>query len=88
MDVTIFDSRNAARYNKFSWLNQITYAYPYVYVRVSDMGIQTGQGCVTLGSIDIMIGCQLDEMQVFPGDHQQITDMKCLFCSYLYLSRM
>ena len=52
------------------------------------MDIQTGQGRVTLGSIDVMIGCQLDETQVFPGDHQQITNMKCFDCSCLYLSRM
>ena len=51
------------------------------------MDIQTGQGRVTLGSIDVMIGYQLDETQVFPGDHQQITNMKCLNCSCLYLSR-
>ena len=68
--------------------NQIIYAYPYVYVRVFDMDIQTGQGRVTLGSFDVMIGCQLDETQVFPGDHQQITNMKCLNCSCLYLSIM
>ena len=52
------------------------------------MDIQTGQGRVTLWLIDITIGCQLDETQVFPGDHQQITNMKCLNCSCLYLSKM
>ena len=50
------------------------------------MDIQVGQGRVTLGSIDIMIGCQLDETQVFPGDHQQITNMMYMFCSCLCLS--
>ena len=35
--------------------NRIIYANPYVYVRSVDMDIQTGQGRVTLGSIDIMI---------------------------------
>ena len=68
--------------------NQIIYAYPYVCVRVFDMDIQTGPGRVTLRSIDIMIRCQLDETLVFPGDHQQITNMKCLNCSCLYLSIM
>ena len=52
------------------------------------MDIQTGQGRVTLGLIDIMIGCQLDETQAFPGDHQQIINMMCLICSCLYLSQM
>ena len=64
------------------------YKYPYVYVKVFHIHIQTDQVRVTLGSIDIMIGCQLDDTQDFPGDHQQITNKMCLICSCLYFSQM
>ena len=65
-----------------------SYEYPYVYVQVCVIDIQTGQGRVTLGSIDIMIGYQLDEMQVFQGDHQQITNMMCFIYSCMYFFQM
>ena len=61
--------RYSSRYKNAAY-NHILYGYPYVYVRVFDIDTQTGQGRVTLGSIDIMIGCQIDETQVFSGDHQ------------------
>ena len=52
------------------------------------MDIQTGQGRVKLGSIDVMIVCQPDETLVFPSDHHQITNMECLNRSCLFMSRM
>ena len=79
--------RYSYRYKNASQ-NHIIYEYPYVNLRVFDIEIQTGQGLVTLGSTDIMISCQLDEMQVFPVDHQQITNMMCMICSCLYFSQM
>ena len=50
------------------------YIYIYMYIMTFRYRHPTRSGRVTLVSIiHIMIGCQLDETQVVPGDHQQTT---------------
>ena len=54
-------------------LSSMLLTYLYLLERVGDR--------VIIG-LHIIIGCLLDETQVFPGDHPQITNMMCLICSF------